>query len=216
MPPERFPSLLEENNKERIAMHDSIKNGGMMTRHLIGPLILLSVLCLIRAQKDDVVRDDYYSQLVGDAQEGTVEVEYRGKRVRFGATINPANADSEPHLSWEASSDDKYTMVMTDLDAPRREWYHWLIYDVPGNDLTGGKTLIEYMPPSPPFGTGKHRYLFLIHKQEGPLQINESKIAADDSKGRSRRDSKEFASRNKLDEPIAVGMFLAENTKKTN
>lgn len=45
---------------------------------------------------------------------------------------------------------------MTDPDAPSRkepkfrEWHHWLVVNIPGNDITKGDTLSEYIGSGPP------------------------------------------------------------------
>jgi len=73
---------------------------------------------------------------------------------------------------------------MTDPDAKSRETHenaeflHWLITDltIPEGkaadgsddiDLSKGKVLMEYMGPAPPKGTGKHRYVILLFKNDG-------------------------------------------------
>ncbi len=48
-----------------------------------------------------------------------------------------------------------------DPDAPSRaepkfrEWQHWLVANVPGNDVTKGDHLAEYVGSGPPKGTGR-------------------------------------------------------------
>ena len=50
---------------------------------------------------------------------------------------------------------------MTDPDAPSRkepkfrEWHHWMVIDVPGNDVSKGTTNSEYVGSGPPPNTGK-------------------------------------------------------------
>lgn len=45
---------------------------------------------------------------------------------------------------------------MTDPDAPSRkepkfrEWHHWLVVNIPGNDVKKGETLSEYVGSGPP------------------------------------------------------------------
>ena len=80
---------------------------------------------------------------------------------------------------------------MTDPDAPSRaepkyrEWHHWLVVNIPGNKISEGKIMIYfktvinpyfinkgeiksgYVGSGPPKGTGLHRYIFLIYKQNG-------------------------------------------------
>lgn len=65
-----------------------------------------------------------------------------------------------PQVSWDAESGALYTVVMTDPDAPSRqkpkfcEWHHWLVHDVPGSDVSKGKTHAAYIGAGPPKGTG--------------------------------------------------------------
>lgn len=67
-----------------------------------------------------------------------------------------------------------YTLVMLDPDAPDRKnhlarnWLHWLVVDIANGTLSTGKEIVDYEPPEPPPGTGKHRYVFLYLQQEGP------------------------------------------------
>jgi Phospholipid-binding protein len=49
---------------------------------------------------------------------------------------------------------------LPDPDAPSRkepkfrEWHHWLVGNIPGNKLSEGETLSEYVGSGPPNGTG--------------------------------------------------------------
>lgn len=59
-------------------------------------------------------------------------------------------------IKWKADSDTFYTLCMTDPDAPSRqepkfrEWHHWLVVNIPGNDISKGETLSEYVGSGPP------------------------------------------------------------------
>lgn len=59
----------------------------------------------------------------------------------------------------------------TDPDAPNREdpkfgeVRHWLVVNIPGNDLSSGEVKFEYIGSGPPSGSGLHRYAFLLFKQ---------------------------------------------------
>lgn len=52
-------------------------------------------------------------------------------------------------------------ICITDPDAPSRkehtyrEWHHWLVGNIPGNDISKGETLSEYVGSGPPPDTGK-------------------------------------------------------------
>lgn len=49
---------------------------------------------------------------------------------------------------------------LPDPDAPSRkdpkfrEWHHWLVGNIPGNKVSEGDTLSEYVGSGPPKGTG--------------------------------------------------------------
>lgn len=58
-------------------------------------------------------------------------------------------------------------MSPADPDAPSREdpkwgeWRHWLVINIPGNDLSAGEVAAEYIGAGPPKDTGLHRYILL-------------------------------------------------------
>lgn len=60
---------------------------------------------------------------------------------------------------------------MIDPDAPSRadpkfrEIRHWLVVNIPGNDIKKGETKFEYIGSGPPQGSGLHRYIFIVFKQ---------------------------------------------------
>jgi len=63
-------------------------------------------------------------------------------------------------------------IFILDPDAPSRkehtyrEWHHWLVGNIPGNDITKGETLSEYVGSGPPPETGKiiklKKYIFKL------------------------------------------------------
>jgi phosphatidylethanolamine-binding protein (PEBP) family uncharacterized protein len=83
---------------------------------------------------------------------------------------------------------------LVDPDAPSRsqpsnkEWIHWLVVNIPNGGLNyGGDTAIEYFRPTPPAGSGLHRYAFIIWDQ-GTRTIPKTEfphIKAHDAHGRS-------------------------------
>jgi len=100
-------------------------------------------------------------------------------------TLNSPNQDGtvEP-----VDENDKFLLVMTDPDAPSNsdhkwsEYAHWIVSDLqfkseqasedsPASithmlDYNNGVELMPYMGPGPPENTGKHRYVFLLYKQD--------------------------------------------------
>lgn len=43
---------------------------------------------------------------------------------------------------------------------------HWGVVNIPGANVTAGQTIAEYVGAGPPEGTGLHRYVLLVFKQE--------------------------------------------------
>lgn len=60
---------------------------------------------------------------------------------------------------------------MVDPDAPsrtnpkNREYRHWLVMNIPGNDVTKGDEVIGFIGSGAPKHTGLHRYVYLVYKQ---------------------------------------------------
>ncbi|KAE8619323.1 hypothetical protein XENTR_v10009720 [Xenopus tropicalis] len=112
----------------------------------------------------------------------------------------------------------KYVLIMVDPDAPSRwdpkyrYWRHWVLTDIPGWQLLSGRDLTgndisAYRRPSPPPGTGYHRYQFYLYEQ--PLWV--ILYFLPEEIRRSTWDLKAFVQRNKLGEPVATTQFLAMN-----
>uniref|UniRef100_A0A8C3CRH8 Large ribosomal subunit protein mL38 n=1 Tax=Cairina moschata TaxID=8855 RepID=A0A8C3CRH8_CAIMO len=80
-------------------------------------------------------------------------------------------------LSYEADKGSLWTLLLTNPDGHLREtdaeYLHWLVTNVPGNDIKAGKEICHYLPPFPAMGTGYHRFVFLLFKQERPIDFSE-------------------------------------------
>ena len=63
-----------------------------------------------------------------------------------------------------------YTLAIIDPDAPIGYWIHYFQYNIQGNNLNSGTILYDYFPPSPPQGTGVHRYFCLVYQQSGEIK----------------------------------------------
>ncbi|KAF9975280.1 hypothetical protein BGZ73_001130 [Actinomortierella ambigua] len=105
-------------------------------------------------------------------------VSYGGKDVVLGNKLTVADTQHEPKVSFMPDSPtDKYTLMLVDPDAPNRkdhtmrEWRHWVVSNISMDssdslmNISGGQTLTPYKGPSPPAGSGPHRYVFLLYKQ---------------------------------------------------
>ncbi|XP_063628906.1 phosphatidylethanolamine-binding protein homolog F40A3.3-like [Cydia splendana] len=105
-----------------------------------------------------------------------------GAVVCEGNVLSPIKVQNIPQVSWKASPDKYYTVAMTDPDVPSRkvpklgEIKHWLVGNVPGDKVAAGETLAPYIGPTPPPGTGRHRYVILVYQQLGKLNFDESRL----------------------------------------
>lgn len=136
--------------------------------------------------------------------QGLLTIEYSDKdKVTLGNTLKVANTQNVPKVQFtlnspnnhddefEISQQDKFTLVLTDPDAPSNtdkkwsEYCHWIITDLTLNesnpespeslsttiDFSKGNEIIEYNGPAPPEKTGKHRYVFLLYKQDPTAKL---------------------------------------------
>ncbi|CAN7990585.1 unnamed protein product [Ixodes hexagonus] len=125
------------------------------------------------------------------APKQNVVVTYRACHVKLGNTLKPEETASAPSsVIFQTSSNSYYTLVMVDPDAPSRKdpkmrfWRHWLLVNIPpGCDLNGADCVTEYAGPSPPKGSGPHRYAFLVYTQ-GSTRIGERDVHVPEARGK--------------------------------
>jgi len=103
-------------------------------------------------------------------------------------------ADLSPPLAWTDPSEGTkaFALLCDDLDAPRGPWNHWVIWNLPADlrklsegipkqktlpDLGGARQgnnswpRIGYGGPTPPRGTGTHRYVFTLYALDTALDL---------------------------------------------
>jgi hypothetical protein len=109
-----------------------------------------------------------------------------------------------------------YFYVQTDPDAPSREepkfreWHHWLIGNIPGNNIKKGEILSQYIGAGPPKDTGLHRYIFILYKQKGKIDFDEKRLTNRSGENRGKFSIRNFANKYNLGNPLAINMFQAE------
>ena len=109
-------------------------------------------------------------------------------------------------------TDKNLTLLMVDPDAPSaknpscRSWLHWIMTNVntKTDDVKTGREIVKYQPPSPPSGSGRHRYYFLLYEQ------NDKTVYIKDPDDRCKFDVDAFAAENDLDGPIAISLVRTE------
>lgn len=155
--------------------------------------------------------------VVPKAPQALLSVKYpSGAEVAEGNVLTPTMVKDIPSVSWDASPDQFYTLAMTDPDAPSRqdpkfrEWHHWLVANIPGNNVAAGENLSQYVGSGPPQGTGLHRYVFLVYQQPGKLSFDEPRLTNRSGDNRGKFSIANFAKKYNLGDPIAGNFYQAE------
>ncbi|XP_042305208.1 39S ribosomal protein L38, mitochondrial isoform X2 [Sceloporus undulatus] len=97
--------------------------------------------------------------------------------VYHGNIVTPTEAYNPPKVSYEAAEGTLWTLLLTNLDGHLRdtnmEYVHWLVTNIPGNNVEAGEEICHYFPAFPAKGTGYHRYVFLLFKQLQTVDFTE-------------------------------------------
>lgn len=106
-----------------------------------------------------------------------------GAKVNLGNELTPTQVKDIPKIKFDANPTDFHTLMMIDPDVPSRkdptmrEMRHWTVVNIPGNKVTEGKTLFEFIGSGPRKDTGLHRYVILVYKQPGKLNFDEKTVS---------------------------------------
>lgn len=166
-----------------------------------------------KLEQDSIVPD-----VVDTAPKDTIIVKYSsGVEVNLGNELAPTEVKDEPsHISWSHDGESFYTLAMVDPDAPSRadpargQCLHWLVVNIPSNKISEGKTMVEYIGSGPPEGTGLHRYIFLLFKQQGKLEPEEAVTGKTSLAGRLDFSIRDYAKKYNLGQPVAANYYQAQ------
>ncbi|KAG9339618.1 hypothetical protein JZ751_023509 [Albula glossodonta] len=109
-----------------------------------------------------------------------------------------------------------YTLAMTDPDAPSRkdpkfrEWHHFLVVNIKGNDISSGCVMSDYVGSGPPKGTGLHRYVWLVYEQPGAISCTEPVLTNRSGDNRGKFKLQNFRKKYNLGAPVAGTCYQAE------
>lgn len=137
-------------------------------------------------------------------------------KVENGNELTPTKVKDIPSAKWPFEEESLYLLIMTDPDAPSREqpkfreWHHWLVGNIPGNEVSKGVTLSQYIGAGPPKGSDRHRYVILMYKQPKQLNFDEGRLTNKSGKGRWKFSIRKFAKKYNLGELIAGNFFQAQ------
>ncbi|XP_068161330.1 large ribosomal subunit protein mL38 isoform X2 [Antennarius striatus] len=110
----------------------------------------------------------------------TLHIRYsqdKTSQVYCGKQLTPTETASAPQISFDAEEGSLWTLLLTcpdeHLQDTEAEYVHWLVGNVPGGAVHAGEELCYYLPPFPAKGTGFHRYIFVLFKQECLIDFKE-------------------------------------------
>ncbi|KAH7719639.1 phosphatidylethanolamine-binding protein [Aphelenchoides avenae] len=130
-----------------------------------------------------------------------------GVQVNLGNALSPSKLQDAPGVDYDG--DGFYTFMMVDPDAPSptdptaRCWVHWLIYNVPMSVVNEGAVIQAYNPPTPPPGSGYHRYVLMAFEQSAGWIRQKPSYS-----GISGFNVTDFAKQNGLKMPPVAGNFF--------
>ncbi|XP_034081213.1 phosphatidylethanolamine-binding protein 1 [Gymnodraco acuticeps] len=136
----------------------------------------------------------------------------------LGKVLKPTQVQNRPScIEWEGCDSSKmYTLALTDPDAPSRkdpkfkEWHHFLVVNMKGNDVSSGCVLSDYVGSGPPKGTGLHRYVWLVYEQPGSLSCSEPPLTNRCGDNRGKFKIQSFRQKYSLGAPVAGTCYQAE------
>ncbi|GAA5969384.1 hypothetical protein JCM8115_003121 [Rhodotorula mucilaginosa] len=145
-----------------------------------------------------------------------LRVHYPEYTISEGEAIPRAATLKQPDLEFQnAESNATYTIIMADPDLTHKndkiagQVRHWLQSGVRFDETskrtaaaTSATALNDYVPPSPAYGTGKHRYVFIAAKEPagyaGPQGKDFPTNGPADLKDRMRFDAARYCSEENL------------------
>ncbi|KAG7474008.1 39S ribosomal protein L38, mitochondrial [Solea senegalensis] len=98
-------------------------------------------------------------------------------QVHHGNRLTPTEAASAPQITFDAEEGSLWTLMLTCPDEHlvdnEAEYIHWLVGNIPGGAVQAGEELCHYLPPFPAKGTGFHRYVYVLFKQEALINFQQ-------------------------------------------
>lgn len=172
-------------------------------------------LCTRAVEDHEVVPD------VLDSFDPQFSVQIRfesGVEAQLGNELTPTQVQARPTVSFDPQDTQAfYSVIMQDPDAPSRadpkfrEWHHWWVGNIPGNKVSEGEELSQYVGSGPPPNTGLHRYVFVVLRQRGgKLSFADlPRLTNTSADGRGGSNLRKWIEEYDL-EPLALNFYQAE------
>lgn len=135
--------------------------------------------------------------------------------VLVGNRLTPRQVKNEPTIKFPAFQRNvNYTIMLIDADAPSREspelspYLHFLAVNSFEMVIGTSDKVATYQSPLPPPGTGYHRYVWLLYKQNGRIEPETLDWLKYD---RSNFPLEDFIANNNLTVPTAGNYFQTQS-----
>jgi len=143
-----------------------------------------------------------------------------------GRKLDPHFTDKPPIVVYETATRKQgyFTLIFINPDAPplttdekapamyQRDFVHWVVVNIPENDVYAGHTVCQYIPACPIHATGKQQYFFLLYVQERLLSAKELADAEHHFAARYGLKASEWATKAGLGIPVGCNGFQSEWT----
>nr|XP_022908416.1 phosphatidylethanolamine-binding protein homolog F40A3.3-like [Onthophagus taurus] len=139
-----------------------------------------------------------------------------GAKANLGNMLTPTQVKDKPMVKWVADKNSFYTLCVSNPDVPHRdiprmrEWLHWLVGNIPGNEIAKGEILADYIGAGPSKGSGFRRYVYLIYRQIDKIPYSEKILTSSSTDYRNNFSIRKFADKYKLEKPTAGNFYIAE------
>lgn len=100
--------------------------------------------------------------------------------VCFGNVITPTEALKAPSVSYDCEPGSLWTLLMVNPDGHLiyndAEYVHWLVCNIPEDNISKGDTVFDYLPVFPARGTGYQRIVFALFKQNDRVDMTHERV----------------------------------------
>ncbi|XP_054157114.1 protein D2-like [Oppia nitens] len=171
--------------------------------------------------KSSLRRDGVIPDVIDSEPIHKINLKYSsGVEVNYGTELKLSESKDVPQVDWPTETGVYYTLMMIDPDAPFRSKpllspiNHWTVMNIPGTDISKGRTVCGYRGAgAPPLG-GLHRYIFLVYKQSnGIIETNGTPVLNESFRTRIKFNIREWTKSNNLGEPVAVNYFQSQSQR---
>ena len=149
-----------------------------------------------------------------------------------GCSLGPQYSVNKPRVEYSGSPLTHYILIMVNPDSPayliageagkaeprrksifnspHRDFVHWVVANIPANDVSAGHTVLPYVGACPSYNSGVQRYFFLIFKQDKVLSPEELEEAELHFSQRGGLQACVWASQQGFAYPLGINGFSSE------